>query len=59
MTSVLCAGKSYYIQIIFWICKYIFLGGEVKFEAQGGAYMVLIFLAILKLAVLIEVVLIK
>ena len=38
---------------------HFFLGGEVKFEAQGGAYMVLIFLAILKLAVLIEVVLIK
>ena len=38
---------------------HFFLGGKVKFEAQSGAYMVLIFLAILKLAVLIEVVLIK
>ena len=22
--NITCAGKSYYIQIFFWICKYIF-----------------------------------
>ena len=43
----------------FFSFFFSFLGEGVKFEAQGGAYMVLIFLAILRLAVLIDVVLIK
>ena len=43
---------QYYNNPLFWEV-------EVKLEARGGAYMVLVFLAILKLVVLIEVVLIK
>ena len=43
----------------FSLSSSLFWGKGVEFEAQGGAYMVLIFLAILRLAVLIEVVLIK
>ena len=43
----------------FSLSSSLFWGKGVKFEAQGGAYMVLIFLAILRLAVLIDVVLIR